>query len=84
MIDDDISGLRIVSEARQPRLESVTSILSGRARLRVAQRKVSLNGGFRADVPNTQLKIAEREVSRSRRRQGPDSASGELLIACLS
>jgi hypothetical protein len=32
----------------------------------------------------TRLKIAEREVSRLRRRQGPDSASGELLIACLS
>ena len=33
--------------------ESITSILNGCARPRVAQSKVLLNGGFRADVPNT-------------------------------
>ena len=37
-----------------------------------------------AIVSLIKLKIAEREVSRLRRRQGPDSASGESLIECLS
>jgi TnpA family transposase len=55
VIDDDIFRPHdpVVSEARQPLLESITSILNGCARLRVAQSKVSLSGGFRADVPNT-------------------------------
>jgi hypothetical protein len=54
MIDDDILGLRtpLFRKHVNP-FGSTTSILNACARLRVAQSKVSLNGGFRADVPNT-------------------------------
>ena len=54
VIDDDILGLTtpLFRKHVNP-FGSITSLLNGCARLRVAQRKVSPNGGFRADVPNT-------------------------------
>ena len=58
VIDDDILGLTTpLFRKHVTRLESITSILNGCARLRVAQSKVSLNGGFRADVPNTRKRL---------------------------
>jgi hypothetical protein len=40
---------------------------NGCARLRVAQSKVSLNGGFRADVPNTRVPATTAKTNDKRR-----------------
>ena len=85
VIDDDILGptTPLFRKHVNP-FGKYTSILNGCARLRVAQSKVSLNGGFRADVPNTPLAITHGSPNSLGKRPARDCASFLDIVALLS